>query len=303
MSSLLFPESPLLVLRSLATKIGLNEAIITQQLYWLLDQPGNGKTIDGHRWIFNTYEEWRIGYFPFWSARTIERAFINLRTMGVVESCQPEGRESRRKYYRLNEGMKVKMLKGDIPDAANLASSETDAAILASSQPAILAPSCAGGILDLTKKTTKKTVGAQEEILHLEGESKRDPIPTTLSSIPDFAPAWKEFTETRKKKRKPLTDRASASILKRLAEHPQNAIVTVDAMLEFGWDSFEWGWEKLVARLAARQSALPIPSTGYAEFLATEGQQYALKYPTWELIPPGCDFVKRDFHQWLKSKS
>ena len=300
MSSLLFPESPLLVLRSLAKKIGLNEAIVTQQLYWLLDQPGNGRTIEGHRWIFNTYEEWRMAYFPFWSARTIERVFANLHTMGIVESCQPEGRESRRKYYRLNEGMKLKLLKGDIPDPANLADSEPEDANMA----ALIPPICV--LPSNTKKTSKKTVGAQGEILQLEAESKRDPIPTSLSSLPDFAPAWKEFTETRKKKRKPLTDRASASILNRLAERPQSAIVAVDAMLEFGWDSFEWGWDKLVARLATKTNGHK-PDTapaGYPDFIASpEGRQYATEYPRWATIPPSSDFVKRDFHNWMKAKA
>lgn len=41
--SLLIEEPPLQILPSLAAAIGLNEAIVLQQLYWLLQQPNNGK--------------------------------------------------------------------------------------------------------------------------------------------------------------------------------------------------------------------------------------------------------------------
>ncbi len=162
------------------------------------------------------------------------------------------------------------------------------------------------------KPSPKKTIPSedhQKEELALISETDRKngtATPASLSSLPDFAPAWKEFTETRKKKRKPLTDRASASILNRLAERPQSAIVAVDAMLEFGWDSFEWGWDKLVARLATKTNGHK-PDTapaGYPDFLSSpEGRQYAAEYPRWATIPPSSDFVKRDFHNWMKSKA
>jgi hypothetical protein len=43
---------------------------------------------------------------------------------------------------------------------------------------------------------------------------------------------------------------------------------------------------------------------GYPDFLAhADGKQYAAQYPRWETIPPGCDFVKRDFDKWMKAKA
>lgn len=74
-----------------------------------------GKEINGDKWIFNTYEQWQKEHFPWWSKRTIERIFEQLHKMLIVESCQPEGRKSRKKYYRLNTGMWLKLLNGSLP--------------------------------------------------------------------------------------------------------------------------------------------------------------------------------------------
>lgn len=110
--SLLLDERPLQVLPKLATRIGLNEAIALQQLHWLLEGPANGRRIAEHKWIFNTVDEWRAQYFPFWSARTIKTVFSNLARMRLIVTCQPEGRISRRKYYRVNMEEVLKISDG-----------------------------------------------------------------------------------------------------------------------------------------------------------------------------------------------
>lgn len=102
MSKLLINEPPLQVLPSLARAIGLNEAIVLQQLHYLLLDPAHGKRIAEHRWIFNTVEQWIVGYFPFWRVRTMKTIFTNLAKKNLIITCQPEGRISRRKYYRIN---------------------------------------------------------------------------------------------------------------------------------------------------------------------------------------------------------
>lgn len=81
MTKLLLPEPPLQVLPSLATAIGLNEAIFLQQLhYWLLK---SNHIYDDHVWIYNTYEGWKE-QFPFWSIPTIRRVINNLRNMDLI---------------------------------------------------------------------------------------------------------------------------------------------------------------------------------------------------------------------------
>lgn len=110
--NLLIEEPPLQVLPSLAEAIGLEAAIIVQQLHYF-ERRGFGRKVNGVNWIFNTYEEWRK-IFPFWSERTIRRMFVDLEKTGLVESCQPEGRMSRRKYYRLNRGVVNLLRKGKV---------------------------------------------------------------------------------------------------------------------------------------------------------------------------------------------
>lgn len=81
MSKLLINEPPLLVLPSLAKAIGLNEAIVLQQIhYWLQSSP---HFYDGRRWVYNTAEGWQNN-FIFWSEPTVRRILTSLRNQGVV---------------------------------------------------------------------------------------------------------------------------------------------------------------------------------------------------------------------------
>ncbi|MEK4913437.1 hypothetical protein [Bacillus sp. FSL E2-8887] len=80
MSNLL-NEHPLIILPSLAVDIGLNEAIIVQQIhYWL--QKSNHE-YDGRKWIYNSAEEWKK-QFPFWGIATIRRTFTKLENIGLL---------------------------------------------------------------------------------------------------------------------------------------------------------------------------------------------------------------------------
>ncbi len=71
--SLLFAERPLVINTQLAMKIGLNEAIVLQQLHYWLRDTNSGMECDGVRWIYNTTEQW-LEQFPFWSESTLKRA-------------------------------------------------------------------------------------------------------------------------------------------------------------------------------------------------------------------------------------
>jgi hypothetical protein len=78
------------------------DATIVDRLRWLLENPTNGRTLaDGHRYIFNTVRQWHDDHFRTWSERTLKRAFGRLKKHQVIFSKQPEGRRSRRKWYRL----------------------------------------------------------------------------------------------------------------------------------------------------------------------------------------------------------
>lgn len=80
-SSLLLPEYPLQVLPNLANKIGLNEAIILQQIHYWLEQSSHEHK--GKKWIYNSYKEWG-NQFPFWSNATIRRTITNLEKKNLI---------------------------------------------------------------------------------------------------------------------------------------------------------------------------------------------------------------------------
>jgi hypothetical protein len=83
-------ESPLIVLPSLATIVGLNAALVIQQIhFWLNHNERVGKEdthyFDEKWWCYNTYRWWRERNFPFWSDSTIERIFAGLKQRDLIE--------------------------------------------------------------------------------------------------------------------------------------------------------------------------------------------------------------------------
>lgn len=84
--------NPVLVVNlSLAQEIGLNEAIVLNQIhYW--------QKKCKHKWIYNSYEDWKK-QFCFWSNRTIQRIFLSLEQKGLIESKRTIGS----KFYKLSE--------------------------------------------------------------------------------------------------------------------------------------------------------------------------------------------------------
>lgn len=90
----LIPEPPLLVLPSLASAIGLNEAIALQQIHFETRESDLA-------WWPNQAAELRKK-FPFWSDRTIKRTLGSLQERELVKVRQ-EGMD-RTKRYRVQIG-------------------------------------------------------------------------------------------------------------------------------------------------------------------------------------------------------
>ncbi|GAB1534414.1 hypothetical protein ADMFC3_00450 [Geovibrio sp. ADMFC3] len=100
MNKYLINEPPLFVLPTLAQKIGLNEAILVQQLHFWLLRSKNEKA--GHRWVYNTYDDW-LEQFPFWSKSTLRRTVEHLENKGIVVSTLEFNRDiNKTKWYRLD---------------------------------------------------------------------------------------------------------------------------------------------------------------------------------------------------------
>lgn len=104
MSKLLLDEQPLMVMPKLAAKIGLNEAIILQQIhYWNeINKKSNNNFRDGHYWTFNSIIQWRE-QFPFWSKNTIQRTITNLENLKlVITGNYNKLKIDRTKWYRID---------------------------------------------------------------------------------------------------------------------------------------------------------------------------------------------------------
>ena len=102
MSLLLLKSRPLVVIPELAVRVGLNEAMLLQQIQYWLTETTSGVEYDGSRWIYNTVEEWK-NQFPFFSESTIKRAFTNLKNQGVLRIEQiNKSNHDRTNYYAIN---------------------------------------------------------------------------------------------------------------------------------------------------------------------------------------------------------
>jgi len=107
MSMLLLDEEPLVISRSLAILIGLNESIVLQQIhYWLKQNEKSKRNFrDGHFWTYNSYPEWQK-QFPFWSESTVKRAITKLEKEGyLISGNYNKLKIDRTKWYRINYDM------------------------------------------------------------------------------------------------------------------------------------------------------------------------------------------------------
>lgn len=97
---LLINEPPLQVIPTLAHRIGLNEAIVLQQIHYWLNPKLNKNYFQNRFWVWNTYEQWQE-QFPFWGITTIRRIIFNLEELGILETFT-SGDFKRLKHYTIN---------------------------------------------------------------------------------------------------------------------------------------------------------------------------------------------------------
>lgn len=100
-STLLIDGPVLQVQADLAVAIGLDQAIIIQQLHWWLRQRRNAR--DGRYWVYNTYEEWHE-QFPFISVRQLKRIIPQMEADGLLISTNKYNprKIDRKKWYTIN---------------------------------------------------------------------------------------------------------------------------------------------------------------------------------------------------------
>jgi len=66
-----------MLLPSLAIAVGVNEALMLQQIHYWLDPRVNKNYHKNRFWVYNSYTQWQR-QFPFWSERTLRRSIKSL---------------------------------------------------------------------------------------------------------------------------------------------------------------------------------------------------------------------------------
>lgn len=108
-------EESLLLSPSLAILIGINEAIILQQVhYWLQVVENSMRNYkDGFYWTYNSVNKWQQSNFPFWSASTVKRTFNNLTKCGILITGEYNRmRADRSKWYRIDYERLITVMVG-----------------------------------------------------------------------------------------------------------------------------------------------------------------------------------------------
>jgi hypothetical protein len=144
---LLFDESPLVVQPTMAKAIGLNEAIVLQQIHYWLRNGKSGKEIEGVRWIWNSLSDWQV-QFPFWSESTIYRTLQSLEEKKLIKTgCFNQRKGDRTKWFTIAYDLLEAIEKGgdETPSSHNETSSSQDGTTLPETSSEISSPLSKGG--------------------------------------------------------------------------------------------------------------------------------------------------------------
>ena len=106
-SRLLIQEKPMMVLPSLAHRIGLEEAVALQQIhYWLTVTEEKGDRVkfkEGRYWVYNSIKEWCEKEFTWWTESEVQRILSSLEKMGLLFTARFESKNwNQRKWFAIN---------------------------------------------------------------------------------------------------------------------------------------------------------------------------------------------------------
>ncbi len=246
--SLLYSENPLVVNPELAEKIGLNEAIVLQQLHYWIQK----STIeyDGYVWVYNTIDQWRE-QFRFFSADTIKRTLKKLKEVGLVrvERLSKDKRD-RTNYYAID----YKKLES-FEDARCIGAKCTDG-------KGQNAPMSEGRLhrcindksfdRDYTETTTETTRDITpnpfDETRSKKDERARNDVNYKLPEWLDKE-AWNEWVAFRKEQRKKLTPMSIKKQIAFLQKHKADHVAIIEQSIRNGWTGlFELKHERKTAK-------------------------------------------------------
>lgn len=101
----LYDRYPLIINPTLAEMVGLNEAVVLQQIhYWTEKNRQDDRNLqDGFYWTYNSIDAWHQEQFRFWGLNTLKRTFSSLESkeLLIVGNYNKDPRD-RTKWYRIN---------------------------------------------------------------------------------------------------------------------------------------------------------------------------------------------------------
>lgn len=112
--SLLYKRQPLVISPQLAVRIGLNEAVVLQQICYWLEETTSGIEHDGRKWVYNTIDQWNE-QFPFWAHDTVKRTLTSLKKSGLLTVKQlNKAQHDRTNYYAINYESPLLLEEGNL---------------------------------------------------------------------------------------------------------------------------------------------------------------------------------------------
>lgn len=106
MSMYLFDEQPIVANKALARALGLNEALVLQQInYWIEINKKSGKNYhDEKYWTYNSIRAWQENDFDYMSVDTVKRTFAKLEKAGylLIGNYNKDPRD-KTKWYTIND--------------------------------------------------------------------------------------------------------------------------------------------------------------------------------------------------------
>lgn len=214
MSKLLIDDYPLMVLPQLAEQIGLNKAIVLQQIHYWINK--NKPMPDGYTWVYNSIPEWKK-QFPFWSEKTIANILRELRSEGfLVAESKSENHWDKTLFYRINHDALESCIRKDLPDQSGKVCLNT-----------------------IYTETNAETI-VVNTLIPKKQDSKFKVTADRPNEISEEL--WIEFIDHRKSRRASITPRVIDAFKREAKNAGFSLSKAIEKCIERNWTSFEADW-------------------------------------------------------------
>lgn len=210
--SLLHTKHPIVINPDLASAIGLNEAIVLQQLQYWIAETGAGVEHNGKRWVYNTLEQWQK-QFPFWSVDTVKRAFTSLQKAGVISVEKLAAKDhNQTNFYTINHDHHALMEHGKMPSSSSVDLPSSEQCNLPSSEQGKMPSSSRARSADVLTETTTETTTENTNKRYSAADAAGSPDKPASAAVNEVYTHWQKVMGKQRSKldnnRRGLIERA-----------------------------------------------------------------------------------------------